>query len=116
MGLLDGALAAAFASALTPLYSDATLHRRAITDNGKGGGSVGYADTAVKAQLDGTATAFDPKGGYVDAGQKIIVLARGLAPIGTDDELTIKGSRWMIDSVGTDPAGAYYALTGRRKA
>jgi hypothetical protein len=44
------------------------------------------------------------------------VLAHGVATIDTDCEIAAGGTRWMIETVATDPAGSYYELRGRRKA
>lgn len=112
MGLLDGGLAGVFAAALGSIYSDATLHRATVTDDGAGGGSVSYSDTAVKAQLD-RLTQAQRDGGYTDKDQRILVLASGLAEITTDDEITVDGRRWSVASVSTDPAQAYFDLVGR---
>ncbi len=114
MGLLDGGLASVFASAFSSFYLDATLHRSTITPDGRGGGTTGFADSAVKAQLDSTTQAQQGADGYVDTDQRILVLASGLAPITTDDEITIEGVRWAIESVSRDPAGAYFDLRGRK--
>jgi hypothetical protein len=114
MGLLDGGLASVFASAFSTFYLDATLHRSTITDDGRGGGSVAFEDEAVKAQLDSTSHAMREAEGYVEGDQRIFVLASGLAAISTDDEITIGEQRWMIQSVATDPAGAYFELRGRK--
>jgi hypothetical protein len=114
MGLLDGDLAAVFASAFDGFYLDATLHKANLDDDGQGGGSVARSDYPAKAQLDSTTDRQQNSEGYVDTDQRIFVLASGLAmePT-TDDEITVDGRRWMIASVATDPAGAYYELRGR---
>lgn len=116
MGLLDGDLAASFASVFSGFYLDATLHRVAITFSGGGGGSVDSDDAgeAVKAQLTRTTQAMREREGYVDTDQRILVLANGVAPIDADCEITVDGVRWGIRSVGRDPVGAYYDLHGRK--
>lgn len=117
MGLLDGGLASVFASAFSGFYLDASLHRATMTPDGKGGGTTGWAaPEAVKAQLDSTTQAMQGADGYVDSDQRILVLASGLAPITTDDEITVDGNRWAIESVSRDPAGAYFDLRGRKSA
>lgn len=120
MGLLDGDLAAVFASAFDGFYLDSTLHRKntADGDDGKGGGEdrAFLAGVPVKAQLDATTQAQQAGDGYADTDQRILVLASGTPQITTDDEITVDGRRWAIASVSTDPAGAYYDLRGRLSA
>jgi hypothetical protein len=113
MGLLDGGLARIFSGAFRGIFLDATLHRATLTDDGAGGGSASFADEVVKAQLDHASAAMRASEGYVDTDQRIIVLAYGVDQITTDDEITVKGQRWSIASVATDPATAAYELRGR---
>lgn len=116
MTLLEGNLAAVFASAFGGVFVDATLYRWSTVDDGKGGGTSGFdLGTPVKAQLDQATQAQIQGDGYVDTDQRILVLASGVAPISTDDEIVVGGTRWMIASVGRDPAGSYYDLRGRKK-
>lgn len=115
MGLLDGSLASVFSTAFAPFYLDASLHRWITTLDGKGGGSSSFATAEpVKAQLDATTQAQEGGDSYVDSDQRILVLASGIDPITTDDEITVGGTRWAIASVTRDPAGAYYDLRGRK--
>lgn len=117
MTLLEGNLASVFAAAFGGVFTDATLYRWSTVQDGKGGGTSGFdAGTPVKAQLDQASQSMIQSDGYVDSDQRILVLASGVAPISTDDEITVGGTRWQIASVGRDPAGAYYDLRGRRKA
>lgn len=116
MGLLDGGIASLFGSVFSGLYLDATLHRAIITKDGQGGGSAAWSDEAVRAQLDSTTEAQQGAGGFLDTDQRIIVLASGLAPISPDDEITVGGIRWAIESVAADPANSYYDLRGRKSA
>lgn len=113
MSLLDGGIAATFSAALSGLYLDGTLHRWSTVDDGMGGGVSGFSDEAVKAQLDQTTQAQQRGEGYTDTDQRILVLAHGVDPISTDDELTVANKRWKIASVTTDPAASYYELRGR---
>ncbi len=113
MGLLDGGLARIFYGAFSGIFLDATLHRITLADDGQGGGSAGSADEPVKAQLDRASEAMRTAQHFVETDQRIIVLAHGTAPITTDDEITVKGRRWSIASVATDPATAAYELHGR---
>jgi head-tail adaptor len=113
MGLLDGGLARIFYGAFNGIFLDATLHRPNLTDNGKGGGSNSWTDEPVKAQLDHASEAMRASERFVETDQRIIVLAYGLDPIDTDCEITVKGKRWSIAGVATDPATAAYELHGR---
>jgi hypothetical protein len=117
MGLLDGDLAATFAAALGPVYLDGTLYRpHEFADDGAGGGqAVGFGPgEPVKVQIDAATQAMQRADGFVDTDQRILVLAHGVAMITTDCEISAGGKRYMIESVGTDPAGSYYELRGRR--
>lgn len=114
MGLLDGAMAQAFSQAFSSIYLDATLHRATLTEDGMGGGSSAFVDEPVKAQLDSATQAMRSAEGFVDTDQRILVLAYGVAPITTDDTITLAGHLWSIASVMLDPAGGAYELRGRR--
>lgn len=113
MGLLDGGLAQIFNSAFQGIFLDATLHRHMLTLDGEGGGMQSFDDEPVKASLDQATQAMREAEGFVETDQRIIVLAHGIDEITTDDEITVKGKRWMIASVATDPATAAYELRGR---
>lgn len=113
MGLLDGDLAGTFASAMSGIYLDGTLHRTTFSDDGAGGGSASHSTEAVKVEVDQTTQA-QRSGDFTDTDQRILVLAQGVSGITTDDEITAGGVRWSIASVTRDPAGAYYDLRGRR--
>jgi head-tail adaptor len=113
MGLLDGGLARIFNGAFSGIFLDATLHRSTLTTDNKGGGTQAFVDEPVKAQLDFASASMRASEGYVDTDQRIIVLAYGVDEITADDEITVKGKRWSIASVATDPATAAYELHGR---
>lgn len=117
MGLLNGSLAAAFAGVFGALYLDGSLYRAVdFVDDGKGGGSdPGFEPAqAVKVQIDSATQAMIASDGYVAGDVRILMLAHGVAAPSTDDEIAA-GARYMIESVGTDPAGSYYELRGRKK-
>jgi hypothetical protein len=118
MGLLDGGIAEVFAGAFGALYLDGLLYRpAAFNDDGMGGGSdPGFAaGEAVKVQIDAATQAMRASEGFVETDQRILVLAHGVSTIDTDCELAAGGTRWMVATVATDPAGSYYELRGRRK-
>lgn len=58
--------------------------------------------------------------GAADSDRKIIVLTNTSAPMNTDVEITTTqpgyaGVRFMVQSVGSDPAFSHWILRGRRK-
>lgn len=117
MGLLNGDIAAAFAAVFNGVYLDAALYRSAeYADDGAGGGSgPGFmAAEAVKVQIDNATDAMRGSDGYVEGDVRILMLAHGVAAPDTDAEVAAGGVRYMIESVGTDPAGSYYELRGRK--
>ena len=118
MSLLDGQLAAAFAGAFGAMYLDGSLYRAAeFADDGKGGGTAdGFAPAeAVKVQVDQATQAMRATEGYVDGDVRILMLTHGVAAPDTDAEIAAGGVRYMIETVGTDPAGSYYELRGRKR-
>lgn len=118
MGLLDGDIAAAFAGVFGGVYLDGMLYRpNEFTDDGKGGGAgPGFLPgEAVKVQVDAATQAMRAGEGYVEGDVRILMLAHGVAAPDTDCECAAGGARYMIETVGTDSAGSYYELRGRRK-
>lgn len=118
MGLLDGDLAAAFASVFGAVYLDGDLYRPVeFTDDGKGGGAGGgfSAPEPVKVQIDAATQAMRTTEGFVDGDVRILMLAHGVPAPDTDCEVGAGGGRYMVATVATDPAGSYYELRGRRK-
>jgi hypothetical protein len=119
VSLLDGQLAAAFAGVFGGVYLEGQLYRSvAYSDDGTGGdpGGDGFAPAAaVKVQVDAASFAMQNADGYVEGDVRILMLAHGVATPSTDDEIGAGGARYMIESVGTDPAGSYYELRGRKK-
>lgn len=118
MSLLDGQLAAAFAGVFSGSYLDGQLYRAAdFVDDGMGGGNGGgFAPAeAVKVQVDQASQSMRASEGYAEGDVRILMLAHGVAAPNTDAEIAAGGVRYMIESVGTDPAGSYYELRGRKK-
>jgi hypothetical protein len=118
MGLLDGQIGEMFAAVFGPLYLDGTLYRAVAGDDGQGGGSGNGFDngTAVKVQIDAATQAMQQAEGFVDTDVRILILAHGVASPDTDAEVAAGGARYMVATVGTDPAGSYYELRGRKKS
>lgn len=118
MGLLNGELAKAFAGVFSAVYLDGTLYRSGTwVDDGQGGGAgSGFsAGEAVKVQIDQVTDAMRASELYVEGDVRILMLAHGVATLDTDCEVAAGGTRYMIESIATDPAGSYYELRGRRK-
>jgi len=119
MGLLDGQLAEMFAGIFSGVYLDGNLYRPAeFADDGKGGGaSQPFADPeAVKIQIDQATQAMRSDEGFVEGDVRILMLAHGASAPDTDCEIAGGGSRYMIETVSTDPAGTYFELRGRKKS
>lgn len=119
MGLLDGGMEAIFGAALGGLYLPATLHvlGTPIEDvEGNVIGHTGDADYSCRAQLDDATWSMRQADGYADGDQRIIVLSAGMTVgITTDNEITIRGKRWMIESVQRDAAASHWVLRGRAR-
>lgn len=113
MGLLDGGLQRIFHGAFAGIFLNATLHRYTKIDDGKGGGSSTFNPVPVKASLDLVNERMRASEGYTDKDVRILMLAFNVPEPTTDDEITVKGQRWSIASVGTDPATAAYEMRGR---
>jgi hypothetical protein len=118
MSLLDGGIAAAFAGIFGGIYLDGSLYRLTeAADDGMGGGAdSGFAPAEpVKVQIDQASFAMRSSEGYVEGDVRILMLAHGVAAPDTDCEIAAGGTRYMIETVGTDPAGSYFELRGRKK-
>lgn len=118
MSLLDGQLAAAFAGPFGALYLDGQLFRALdFVGDGMGGGTGdGFAPAqAVKVQIDQATQAMRSADGYVEGDVRILMLAHGVVTPDTDAEVGAGGVRYMIESVGTYPAGSYFELRGRKR-
>jgi hypothetical protein len=118
MSLLDGGIAAAFAGVFGGIYLDGSLYRLVeAADDGMGGGAdSGFAPAeAVKVQIDQATQAMRSSEGYVEDDVRILMLAHGVASPDTDCEIAAGGTRYMVETVATDPAGGYFELRGRKK-
>lgn len=117
MSLLDGSLAQTFAAVFGGVYSDGLLYRpNDFADDGKGGGTAqGFAaPQAVKVQVDQATQSMRQAEGFVEGDVRILMLAHGVAEVTSDCEVAVGGTRYMIEYVGTDPAGSYWEVRGRK--
>jgi hypothetical protein len=117
MRLLDGALAETFAAVFGGVYSDGLLYRpNDFADDGKGGGDgQGFDDPQpVKVQVDQATQSMRQAEGFVEGDVRILMLAHGVAGVTSDCEIEARGTRYMIEFVGTDPAGSYWEVRGRK--
>lgn len=117
MGLLNGGAARIMSGVFSSLYLDAIVHRSTLTDDGEGGGSQAWTDQPCKAAYEAMSEAQRQEQGYADTDQRIFVLAmhegQPIDEITTDEEITVDGERWSVESVRRDPARAYYDIRGR---
>lgn len=111
-----------FGAALSGLYEDATLHRRSSPAYDAGGAiTTGMpASFGCKAQISSASTAMRADKGFVSTDMRVLVLTSTLATRpSTDDEISIQtgpwaGTRWSIQSRGTDPANGAWEMRGRQ--
>lgn len=117
MGLLDGSAARIFGGIMGGQYLDAVIHRGALADDGQGGGSISFDDEPCKASYEAMSEAQRREQGYADTDQRIFVLSyfegAEIADLSSDDEISIDGQRWSIESIRRDPARAYFDIRGR---
>lgn len=114
MGLLDGGLAAVFGGAFGPLFLDGTLHVESLVPDGEGGFTSTFVDHPVKGMVDSYSDAYRTQFGIPETDVKLIVLQFGAtgAP-STDAQITLRGTRYSIQSIEQDPAQAAWTIRGR---
>lgn len=114
MGLLDGGLQAVFAGAFGPLFLDGTLHVATTTPDGEGGVTRTFENKPVKGMVDSYSDAYRAAAGIPETDVRLIVLQHGVgAAPDTDSEITLRGARYRIMTVGQDPAQAAWTIQGR---
>lgn len=115
MSLLNGQLSAIFNSAFAGIYLPATLHRNAVTYDAAGNPTASATDYECRAQIDDMNEAMRAQAGYTERERRILVLQASLGVLPTtDDEITVKGDKYAIMAVNSDPAESYYALRCQR--
>ena len=118
MSLLDGGLARAFAGAFGALYLDGTLHRITSARASNGDITSTEADTPIKGQVDTCTEAQKREDGYTDRDARLLVLQVGPTGVtisrpNTDAKVTLAGTKWLLQSVTSDPANTYWDLRAR---
>jgi hypothetical protein len=112
--VLDGRLAAGFASIFGRFYTDGYLRRHVSTDNGKGGVTREFAEFPVKLQVD-RAGQLRQSPGYEEGDARIIILAHGIDRVQADDELVEGVNVWRLSAPETDPLKSHWIARGRLK-
>lgn len=122
MSLLDGRLAASFASMFSASYLDGTLTK--VVQQRYAGGDVVETTTDVpcKLQVDRVTEASRSNPAFTNAEVRILVLAAplGAVTVTSDDRITATagpyaGVTWKLNSpIGRDPAGIGYDCAGVR--
>lgn len=118
MGLLDGGIASIFNAAFSGLYLDGTLHAgtgEPIYDETTGD-ITGYTeadDTAIKVQVDSATEAMRRADGFAEGDVRLLILAAGIPAITSDREVTVRGTRYRIQSAQLDAAASYWDCRGR---
>lgn len=114
--------AGVFGAALGSLYEDATLHRPAVPAYSPGGAITAGSPSSFpcKAQIDSATTAMRADTGFVSTDMRLLVLTISCPTRpNTDDQVAIltgpwAGTRWSIQSRGTDPANGAWEMRGRQ--
>ena len=116
MGLMDGGIASIFGAALSGLYLPAILHKPGeyATDNeGNILPAVG-TDVPCRAQMDGATYAMRQSEGYSEGDVRIIILSARLGvEVTTDCQISVSGTRWMVQSAELDAASSHWVCRGR---
>jgi hypothetical protein len=117
MGLLDGEVAALFATAFGGMYLDGTLHQgtgEPVYDSeGTITGYSGAGDTAVKVQVDRATSAMRAADGFSEGDVRLIVLAQTGMAITSDHELSARAVRYRIQSAELDAAASHWTCRAR---
>jgi len=117
MGLLDGGLTSVVGGAFSWILLDATVHRRTLTDNGKGGMTETETLIEAKGMIDTATKAMREADGFNDSDVALLLLAQGgVQELRLDDEVTIRGSRYhVLPPVALDAAMTHWTARGRLK-
>lgn len=118
MSLLDGGIAAVFASALSPFYLDATLHAGTgdpiYDDEGNITGYNGAGDVPIKCQVDSATEFMRQADGFAEGDVRLVILAQGIGPVNTDMRVTVRGAEHLLLSAELDAAASHWVCRARR--
>lgn len=110
MSILEGDLAAEFYSAFSGIYSDATLTRVTMTDDGTGSLTPSETTQPIKAQRDDITEAQRVAAGYSDRDVRILVLRQGVGEMDNNCRITLYGVVYLVSNCRSDPASAYWEV------
>ena len=115
MSLLDGQLASIFNAAFAGIYLPATLHKNELAYDEAGNPTGSGTDYECRAMIDDMSEVARAQAGYTEKDSRIIMLAESceVDPT-TNDSITVKGERYAIMDVNTDPAESYYSMRCQR--
>lgn len=111
MGLLDGGLQGIMGAALASLYTDVTLTRTSLTDDGKGGYTAGGPSTAtVKVQRNDFSDFTRSQLNIPTKDARFLILQHGAGMTPRrEDTFPHGGVTWKIVDLSADPANVYWA-------
>jgi hypothetical protein len=117
MGLLDGDVAALFATAFGGMYLDGTLHRGTGAPIYDGEGTItGYSgggDLSIKVQVDRATSAMRAADGFTEGDVRLIVLAQAGMTITSDSEITARAVRYRVHGAELDAAASHWICRAR---
>ena len=115
MSLLNGQLASIFNAAFAGIYLPATLHKSELTYDDAGNPTGTDSDYPCRAMIDDMSEVARAQAGYTEKERRVLMLAASCAvdPT-TNDAITIKGERYAIMDVNSDPAESYYSMRCQR--
>ena len=116
MGLLNGQLSAVFNRAFAGIYLPATLHVSGSGYDDAGNPTAGAdIDYDCRAMIDDMSEVARAQAGYTERERRIMVLADSVDVVPTtNDSVTVKGERYAIMDVNSDPAESYYSMRCQR--
>ena len=115
MTLLNGQLSAIFNAAFEGIYLPATLHKGTIAYDEAGNPTSTGTDYPCRAMIDDMSEVARGQAGYTEKERRIMVLADSLdVEPTTSDEITVKGERYAVMDVNSDPAESYYSMRCQR--
>ena len=116
MPLLNGQLSAVLNRAFAGIYLPATLHVSGSGYDEAGNPTAGTdTDYDCRAMIDDISEVARAQAGYTERERRIMVLADSVAVVPTtNDSITVKGERYAIMGVNSDPAESYYSMRCQR--